>query len=320
MADREAVVSVAILILPGFSIGEFSQVADALSLANRAGATARFHWDAYGVEEGRVASSAGIDVACKASMQLRQMGLNLVIVGPRPRDLVAWSKVASAVRFCHRHNGFILGIGEAVEALALLGLLSGKRASAHWDARPGLRECHRDVDFVDSIFAVDGSVATCAGGGATADFALEFVARFAGHAIADGLACDLKGDPRRRADRSQRKTRLARFAGAHAGFLSAIETIQGTEDKDLDVGRIAATAGVSPRQLQRLFKRYLERTPTECLRADRLKRAKELLTQTPMSIMEVALATGFESPTHFTRQYSKTFGQTPSAARRESWV
>lgn len=312
-------IEVAILLLPGFSLGEFSQVADALSLANRDGIRSRFEWAVYGLEEGHVESSAGIELACRAATELRQSRMSLLIIGPRPRDPKDWMKLASVVRFCRRHNGFIAGIGDAVEVLAQLGLLGGRKACSHWQGRRVLREHHPDVDFGDHIFAIDGSIGTCAGAGATADFALEWIARFTGQTVADQLARKLTCTPRRKAERSQRRTQLARFAGAHAGFLSAIEVIQQDESRGLDITGVAAAAGVSPRQLQRLFKRYLKRTPSECIRAHRLQQAQELLTRTPMSIIEVALATGFESPTHFSRRYMQAFGLTPSKARRASW-
>ena len=54
-ADKDLIASVAVLVLTGFSFREFSQIADALSLANRIAAPARFRWDVYGIEHGRVA-------------------------------------------------------------------------------------------------------------------------------------------------------------------------------------------------------------------------------------------------------------------------
>ena len=308
-------IDIAIVTLPGFSIGELSQVADAFSLANRLGASVSFRTVVFGISEGRVASSAGIDLPCRSILSLGQSPKNLIVIGPPPADKPARTSVASVLRRFHRQGGFIAGIGEAVEMLAEVRLVS--RASAHWQARQALQERFRNVEFIDDIFTRDGSVATCAGAGATADFALDLIAQFAGKSVADGSALDLKCGLRRRADRTQRKTRLARFSGAHAGFLSAIEVIRAADEQVPRVDRIAAAAGISMRQLQRLFKRYLKRTPTECLRVHRLEQAKELLTRTPMSVMEVALATGFESSTNFTRNYAKAFGVTPSETRRE---
>jgi transcriptional regulator GlxA family with amidase domain len=48
----------------------------------------------------------------------------------------------------------------------------------------------------------------------------------------------------------------------------------------------------------------------------RLGRARELLTHTDMSIMDVMVACGFESSPHFSRAYRDRFGHPPSSARR----
>ena len=76
--------------------------------------------------------------------------------------------------------------------------------------------------------------------------------------------------------------------------------------------------GVSRRQIERLFKRYVGEVPTKYYLDMRLRRARSLLLQTSMSIMEVAVACGFQSPPHFSKCYRDLFGHTPSAERRNS--
>lgn len=312
---HEVAIKVAILLLPGFSIGEFSQIADVLSLANQEEAGERFQWQVYGRREGRVKSSAGIEVSCRSCTAMEGTPQNLIILGPPPRDPIEWKTIAAAVRSCHRRGGAIMGVGDAVEVLGLLGLLARERACAHWQARQALSEHHHDVDFIDRLFIIGRTVGTCAGASATLDFALHFVAHSTSQAIADRLACRLNCEKRRIGQQSQRQVKLARFGTANQAFVSAIDVIQRMGNEALDPGRIALEVGVSHRHLQRLFQRYLKRTPTECLRAHRLQHAKELLARTPMSILEVALATGFTNPTQFAVRYSKAFGLRPSAER-----
>jgi transcriptional regulator GlxA family with amidase domain len=314
-SQNVASVNIAILALPGFPIGEFAQITDVFTLASEANSTTRFQWDVYGAKEGRVRSSAGIEIPCRACTALERVGKYLIIIGPRPHDPDAWSTVASAVRLWHRNGGSIMGVGDAVEVLAVLGLLDGKRACAHWQARRALSEQHHDVEFENRIFVLDGANATCAGASATADFVLDFVGRVTSQAIADRLASRLNCETRRSGQHAQRHVNTARFGKANRAFVSAIELIQRMDNEKLEPNRIAAAVGVSNRQLQRLFRRYLKRTPSQHLRAYRLQQAKELLTRTPMSITEVALATGFANPSHFAVRYAKAFGLSPSAQR-----
>lgn len=309
-------VTIAILLLPGFPLGEFSQIVDVFALANEEDPTRRFQWEVYGVREGRVESSAGVEVPCRACTAFERAGKSLIIIiGPRPRDPNAWGTIASAVRLWHRSGGSTIGVGDAVEVLAVLGLLDGKRACAHWQARRALSEQHHHVVFEDRIFLVSGAVGTCAGASAMTDFALDFVERLTSPAIADRLASRLNCERRRSGGHAQRHVNPARFGKPNQAFVSAIELIQKMDNEDLEPNRIAAAVGVSNRQLQRLFRRYLKKTPSQHLWAYRLQQAKELLARTPMSITEVALATGFTNPSHFAVRYSKAFGLSPSAER-----
>jgi AraC family carnitine catabolism transcriptional activator len=314
--DGIDVVAVSLLLLPGFSIGEFSQLADVFSAANRKQGFERFCWTSFGLEEGRVESSSGIAIPCRLCTDLRRPNQKLIIIGPRPRDAGHWATLSSVVRFCRRHNGFIAGIGDAVEVLAELGLLNGKKASAHWEMREVLRELQPEVDFGDFLFTADDAVGTCAGASATIDFALDFVGRFTSNAVVDRIVYSLKSEPRRRPEGLQRKAHLASFANAHSGFVAALKVMQNMDSKDFDLHRISTTAGVSTRQLQRLFSHYLKTTPTKFFRSAKLNHGRELLQRTTMSVTEVAIASGFESASLFSRHYAKAFGLTPTATRR----
>jgi transcriptional regulator GlxA family with amidase domain len=308
-------IDVAILVLPEFPLGEFAQIVDIMTLAKQEEPTVCLHWQVYGIQEGRVASSAGIEIPCRACTSLDRTGQTLIIVGPRPRDPVAWARVAQAVRLWHLRGGTILGVGDAVEVLTLLGLLKGRRACAHWQAVRALREQRGDVDFSERLFVVNDRIGTCAGASATADLMLDFVSRLTRQAVADRLADRLNCEKRRTGQNFQRHAVPVRFGAPNQAFVSAIDEIQRTESCEFDLSRIAAAAGVSSRQLQRLFRRYLKRTPTQHFMTHRLEQAKELLTRTQMSVIEVAIATGFTSPSHFSLRYAKAFGISPSADR-----
>ena len=89
-------------------------------------------------------------------------------------------------------------------------------------------------------------------------------------------------------------------------------------EEPLALDEIAKLVGVSRRQIERLFKRYVGQVPTKYYLDMRLRRARELLLQTPMSVMEIAVACGFQSPPHFSKCYRSMFGHSPSAERMAS--
>ena len=75
-------------------------------------------------------------------------------------------------------------------------------------------------------------------------------------------------------------------------------------------------AGLSPRHLERLSRRALGKTPRDLYRELRLERGQTLLQQTGLSVLEIALACGFVSATHFSRCYRRWRGHSPSAERQ----
>ena len=84
----------------------------------------------------------------------------------------------------------------------------------------------------------------------------------------------------------------------------------------LTIAEIAKRLSISRRQLDRIFKRYLNQSPQEIYRSLRLTRASGLLLQTGMSVTEIALACGFQSASHMGRFFQTQFGMTPGAYRR----
>jgi transcriptional regulator GlxA family with amidase domain len=81
----------------------------------------------------------------------------------------------------------------------------------------------------------------------------------------------------------------------------------------LSAAEIAVCVGISTRQLERVFGKYLNTSPKKYFMELRLDRARHLLLQTESSVVDVALACGFENAGHFSRVYRATFGTSPSA-------
>jgi transcriptional regulator GlxA family with amidase domain len=106
-----------------------------------------------------------------------------------------------------------------------------------------------------------------------------------------------------------------RLGISNRALLKALEFMEGQLDAPLPRERLATLAGVSVRQLERLFREHLGCTPGSHDRKLRLERARMLLRQTGMSVLEIAVACGFASASHFSRAYRTTFGHPPMAER-----
>ena len=78
---------------------------------------------------------------------------------------------------------------------------------------------------------------------------------------------------------------------------------------------LAREAGISLRQLERLFHAHVGHGIHQHYRWLRLERARQLLRETSLPVLDVALATGFASSSQFSRAYAQTFGEPPSRTR-----
>ena len=115
-----------------------------------------------------------------------------------------------------------------------------------------------------------------------------------------------------------------RHAGEHSGpertVVARAQAIVRQRAADgLTVTELAGTVAVSPEHLVRLFRRDLGTTPGAVLRAARLARALQLLTQTGLSVTEVAHQAGYASSQHFARSVREATGLTATELRRRSW-
>ena len=107
----------------------------------------------------------------------------------------------------------------------------------------------------------------------------------------------------------------AQLGISHQSLIKVAELMEANIERPLSLERIARATGLSRRQIERLFKRHLNCVPKRYYLEMRLKRARELLLQTAMPIMDITTACGFQSPPHFSKCYRNQFGHPPSAER-----
>ena len=106
-----------------------------------------------------------------------------------------------------------------------------------------------------------------------------------------------------------------RLGISHPKMLAVIGDMERHLEDPLPRSELACRASLSTRQLERLFRRYLDRTPTRYYLELRLARARHLLSESSLSILDVALACGFVSASHFSKCYRDFFGRTPRRER-----
>lgn len=207
-----------------------------------------------------------------------------------------------------------IACGPAVELFAACGVVEDKLVAASAATRAWLSEIYPSVRFASGAVHWEGRIGTSVGGAATGATVLDGIARLG---FAD-LAAELAGrlllpdhSPARRCSSSPK----LRYGVRGAKISRAIAFMETNLEEPLPIDMVAAEVGSSVRQLERLFKTQLDTTPARFLKRLRLERAKELLSNTELSIVEVVCATGFENPTHFSKCFKHRFSAPPTVWR-----
>ncbi|MEO0665287.1 MAG: helix-turn-helix domain-containing protein, partial [Pseudomonadota bacterium] len=222
----------------------------------------------------------------------------------------------SALRRVDRHSK--TGIGALCSGAWILaqgGFLNGREAAIHWEYHDAFMEAFPEVHLLRNVFVSDTRYITASGGTATADLMLHLIAEDHGMDLSIAVADQMVYNAVREASSEQRVSLQSRSGMRNSHMAAAIELMRANLDAPISPSVIASEIGISARQLERLFGKYLNSSPKKYYMEMRLERAQHLLVQTEMSVIDVATACGFESSGHFARVYRTAFGVTPMMQR-----
>ena len=172
------------------------------------------------------------------------------------------------------------GISLGAYVLAHAGLLDGRRCALHWESLAAFAERFPRIRTTTDIFVIDGNRHTCSGGTAALDMMLQLITERDGRALANGVSEQFI-HPRIRGTRdSQRMAVQSRLGVANEKLIAAVGLMEDASEDPRPVQRIAADVGLSPRQLERLFAKYLRTSPSQLLPDAAPRRARAMLLQT----------------------------------------
>ena len=306
------------LTLTDYTMIALSSAIDALRMANRVSKRELYEWSLATIDGQPAVASNGLSMSPTISVEhIGPANIGFVVGGVKVEKATTPAVLGALRRLAQRH----VPLGSLCTggyALAKAGLLDKYRAVIHWENMTALREEFPRVVFSDQLFVIDRDRYTCTGGVAPLDLMLHIIKQHQGRDIAPLISEQFILDRIRNDQDRQHIPLQARVGLFHENLIEAAALMEANIEEPLSLDEIAALVGVSRRQIERLFKRYVGQVPTKYYLDMRLRRARELLLQTAMSIMQVAVACGFQSPPHFSKCYRMLFGYTPSAERQAS--
>ncbi|MBX2805395.1 MAG: GlxA family transcriptional regulator [Hyphomicrobiales bacterium] len=310
------------LLVPKFSMIAFSSAIEALRLANRAVGKTVYEWRL--VSEGGLPVEASNGVLINTDASLRQI-LHAPETERRADFVILCSgievenfnnpKIFAWLRRMHGRNVSIGGLCTGAWILAKAGLLEDRRCAIHWEMIPSFAETFPDVDVRQSLFEVDSDIFTCAGGTVALDMMLYFIGLRFGTNLAERI-CDIcLTDRIRPAHDRQRLPIGSRLGVQNPRLLSIIEIMEANIAEPISLEEIAHVTSISRRHIERLFRHHLERSPARYYLEVRLERARRLLRHSNLPIIEVAIASGFMSASHFSKRYREYYKVAPHIDR-----
>jgi AraC family carnitine catabolism transcriptional activator len=305
------------LLMPGFSLLDFAAVAEPLRSANRLGGEL-YRWKVLSADGHPVQASNGMSMAVDGPLETLEAASILYVVAAYDplahvdRTLKYWLKRQATA-------GIILGgVDTGAFVLAEAGLLQGFRVTVHWETIAAFVERYPALRISHEIFEIDGQRITSAGGTASMDLTLELIARRHGRDLAIRVADQFVLGQIRPQKNLQRSAPGERYGVNNTKLLSAIAQMEQHIETPLAIDPLARNVGITRRQLERLFQASMGESPAGFYLNLRLERGRQLLQQTDLSIMEVSLASGFESSSYFARCYRKRFQRLPREDRQTS--
>lgn len=313
---------VGFLLVDDFPLLCLSGAIDTLRHANRFAGEKRYLTRTYTIDGGPARASNLLEIAADRGLDPDAKPWRLFVVGRHVSERLEDERVLAWLRRLSRKGVGLGGVSAGAFVLARAGLLDGYACAVHWEDAGAFHTLWPEIDLTDNLYVIDRDRYTCAGGSATIDLFLRIVSEDLGPergpAIASRAAEQMLLDRVRSTIDRQTSAALFRAKSKSSALASAIEAMEGAMDDPLSMQEVARLSGLTRRQLHRLFRDHTGRSPTDFYRDLRLRYARGLLRGTATKVIDVALAAGFGSHSHFSKVYREHFGVSPLKDRREA--
>ncbi len=307
---------IAFYLYQQFNMLPFISAVEPLRIANRRAGERLYQWSAVTADGKAVIASNGMPLQPQFSIDNAPKFDMVFVCGPFDPTEINHPETLNWLKQQARHDILIGGLETGSFILAKAGLLEKVPSTAHWEILPQFENDFPELDISADVFETEGNRLTCAGGAAAIDAMLYLIEQEHGHELAASVADSMIYSDVRSPDQPQRMNLQARTGVNHPTLLECIELMEANIEEPLTPDELANLIGVSKRQIERLFQRYLQATPGRYYLALRLDAAHNLLQNSVIKVVEVALACGFKSSGHFSNCYQSRYGITPREVRK----
>ncbi|SMP14335.1 GlxA family transcriptional regulator [Shimia sagamensis] len=309
-----APLNVAILVLDECNTLSFAATVDPMRAANRRAGKTLFEWQFYTATEAPASLTSGLQINGLAIDQLLRCDLLLVVAGFRLEEQ-ATPRLLASLRRLYATGTSIAAIDGGPWFLAKADLLDGHNATTHWEDIEKFSQQFPKVTTLRDRFCISGRIATSGGASPCIDMMLYLIETRYGTDLAHRVSSAFLYDPMPAS--AQRPISIPRTIHRHPRVITALDLMGQTLDAPLPIPEIAIKTGISTRTLELNFQTHLRKSPQAVYLTMRLEEALRLATETQTSVRDIALATGFNSPTSFARAFKAAHGTSVRALRTQ---
>ncbi|AWY42642.1 helix-turn-helix domain-containing protein [Pseudomonas putida] len=318
LPDGKPTQCIGFLLLDQFTLISLASAVEPLRMANQLSGRELYRWHTFSLGGQPVWASDGVPITPDASWDKPWVADTVIVCGGVGIQSVVTREHITWLKALARQSRLLGGICTGSWALARAGLLDGYECSVHWEFLAAMQEAFPRVSMSASLFTLDRNRFTSSGGTAPMDMMLHLIGRDHGRELSAAIS-EMFVYERIRNEQDHQRVPLKHVLGTHQPKLQEIVALmEANLEEPIDLDHLADYVELSRRQLERLFQKYLHCTPSRYYLRLRLIRARQLLKQTSMSLIELATVCGFVSTPHFSKCYREHFGVPPSDERAGS--
>ena len=304
------------LVFPGVRLLDVTGPIEVFTSANDFGGRYRLELVSSGGRD--VITSGGTRLGVDRSVDDVREPCDVLIIpgGPEWETLIKDDALLDVIRQLNETARCTASICTGAFLLAAARLLDGRRATTHWrDARQlALRFPAVRVES-DAIFVQDGPMMTSAGVSAGIDLSLAIVETHYGAQVARAAAKDMVVFMQRPGGQSQFSVRSQAPHTRHEMLRHVLNAVVADPAGRHTLPAMARRAGLSARQVTRLFADEVGITPARYVEQIRMEAARAMLETGDDTLAVVARRAGFGSPESLRRAFIRHLGVVPSAYR-----
>ncbi len=294
----------------------FSCVVDSMRTANRLSDEKLYEWDYFAPDDEPVSASSGITVPTRPLSEAKNLE-TLVICASNSAQHFDDSSTLKLLKSFDKQGANLGSVSSGSFVLAKAGLLDNCRCTIHWENIPVFKEIYPQLEVAFSLYEIDNKRFTCSGGTAALDMMLKLIENQYGRVLAQQISQQFQHDRIRTEIDSQQMADRIDLAMSAPKLIDVINLMESNIEEPQSLPHIAEKCDLSLRQIERLFHKYRGVTPSQYYLSLRLLHAKQLLLNTNNSIIDISIATGFETQSYFTACYRKFFGSSPRNHRSQ---